>query len=327
MEATGVYWIPVYEILEARGFEVLPLVVSDITGVTGLRILRDIVAGHRDPEGLAEHRDLRCRASKRCHTRPWTTLPADPHACARCAASPDTPTPPPRQVARVRMPAFVIAPRRTLGPLEFSDGTSPRYAMSPMRRVLGCCVLVLLSAVTVSAATSELADAAMKRNGDAVRSLLQRKADVNAPQFDGTTTPHWAVRLDDLETADMLIRAGANVSAANRAGAIPMQLAALNGHAAMVEKLIKAGADTNVPLTPSGDTALMMASRTGKTDAIKVLLDGGAKVNTKETWGGTTALMWGGFRAPCGRCQDADRPRRGRQCPFQLRPRSQRPRL
>jgi len=161
-----------------------------------------------------------------------------------------------------------------------------------MRLVLLCCAVVLLSVVRVGAASTELADAAMRRNGDAVRSLLQRKADVNAPQLDGTTALHWAVRLDDLDTADMLIRAGANVSAANRAGATPMQLAALNGNAAMVEKLIKAGADSNVPLTPAGDTALMMASRTGKTDAINVLLDGGAKVNTKETWGGTTALMW-----------------------------------
>jgi hypothetical protein len=42
----------------------LPLLVSDITGVTGLRILRDIVAGQRDPEQLAAHRDHRCRASK-----------------------------------------------------------------------------------------------------------------------------------------------------------------------------------------------------------------------------------------------------------------------
>jgi ankyrin repeat protein len=161
-----------------------------------------------------------------------------------------------------------------------------------MRLVLLCCAVVLLSVVRVGAASTELADAAMRRNGDAVRSLLQRKADVNAPQLDGTTALHWAVRLDDLDTADMLIRAGANVSAANRAGATPMQLAALNGNAAMVAKLIKAGADSNVPLTTYGDTALMMASRTGKTDAINVLLDGGAKVNTKETWGGTTALMW-----------------------------------
>lgn len=140
MEATGVYWIPVYEILEARGFEVLlvnarhiqhvaarksdvvdcewlrdlhmvgllrgsfrpnnaivalraylrhrhtlvetagtcvqrmqkalvqmnvqlSLVVSDITGVTGMGILRDIVAGRRDPAHLAQHRDPRCHAS------------------------------------------------------------------------------------------------------------------------------------------------------------------------------------------------------------------------------------------------------------------------
>ena len=42
----------------------LPLVVSDITGVTGLRILRDIVAGHRDPQALARHRNYRCRASE-----------------------------------------------------------------------------------------------------------------------------------------------------------------------------------------------------------------------------------------------------------------------
>lgn len=138
MESTGVYWIPVFEILEARGFEVLLVnardvkhvpgrktdvidaqwlqqlhsfgllrgsfhphervgqlrallrhreslvaeaashiqrmqkammqmnvqlhhVVSDITGVTGLRIIRDIAAGMQDPAALAEHRDVRCK--------------------------------------------------------------------------------------------------------------------------------------------------------------------------------------------------------------------------------------------------------------------------
>ena len=140
MESTGVYWIPVFEILEARGFEVLlvnardvknvpgrktdvndaqwlqqlhahgllrgsvrphervmPLralrrhreslidqaaasiqrmqkalmqmnvqlqhVVSDITGVTGLKIVRAIVEGTHDPDVLAAYRDARCKAS------------------------------------------------------------------------------------------------------------------------------------------------------------------------------------------------------------------------------------------------------------------------
>jgi len=138
MESTGIYWIPAFEILEARGFEVLLVnardsknvpgrktdvndaqwlqqlhqygllrgsfrpsrdfaalraylrqreslleyaashiqhlqkalmqmnvqlhhVVSDITGVTGMKIIRDIVAGARDPEKLSQYRDVRCK--------------------------------------------------------------------------------------------------------------------------------------------------------------------------------------------------------------------------------------------------------------------------
>jgi len=141
MESTGVYWIPLYELLEERGFEVrlvnarhvrnvpgrktdvldcqwiqqlhtfgllrrsfrqkaeiaklrcylrhrdtliegaasfiqrmqkvlvlmnvqLHNVISDITGLTGLRILRAIVAGEHDPERLAAHRDTRIHASQ-----------------------------------------------------------------------------------------------------------------------------------------------------------------------------------------------------------------------------------------------------------------------
>jgi transposase len=141
MESTGVYWIPVFEILEARGFEVLLVnarnvknvpgrktdvndaqwlqqlhqygllrgsfhpragvaqlrtyprlrermveyaaahvqhmqkalmqmnvqlhhVVTDITGATGLRIVRAIVAGTHAPEQLATYRDVRCAASE-----------------------------------------------------------------------------------------------------------------------------------------------------------------------------------------------------------------------------------------------------------------------
>lgn len=141
MEATGVFWIPVYEILEARGLEVLlvnarhvknvpgrktdvsdcewlqqlhgvgllrgsfrpaadiaalrsylrhreslvqtastavqrmqkamiqmnlqlQVVITDIRGTTGLRIIRDIVAGQTQPKQLAKHRSPRCNASE-----------------------------------------------------------------------------------------------------------------------------------------------------------------------------------------------------------------------------------------------------------------------
>ena len=140
MESTGVYWIPLYELLEARGIEVLlvnahhvkgvpgrksdildcqwlqqlhtfgllrgsfrpdaPIaalrsvirhrdqlvesaaswvqrmqkalvlmnlqlhhVLTDVTGVTGVAILSDIVAGETDPAVLARHRDPRCKAT------------------------------------------------------------------------------------------------------------------------------------------------------------------------------------------------------------------------------------------------------------------------
>jgi len=142
------------------------------------------------------------------------------------------------------------------------------------RYVLGICSVVLLTVTNLNAAASDIADAVMKGNKDVVRSLLARKVDVNAPQIDGTTALHWAVLADDLETADLLLRAGAKVSASNREGVMPMQLAAINGNAAIIDKLIKAGADPNASLTKFGDTPLMMASRTGKTEAINVLLTG-----------------------------------------------------
>jgi uncharacterized protein len=165
--------------------------------------------------------------------------------------------------------------------------------LTTTRVIAGCCVLALLvSTEAAFAASSDLADAAMNRNRAAVRALLQKKVDVNSPQVDGTTALHWAVRSDDVDTVDLLIRAGANVKAANREGVTPMQLAAVNGNAAIIEKLIKAGADVNASLSKFGDTALMLAARTGRMDAIKLLLDSGAQVNVVETWGGTTPLMW-----------------------------------
>ena len=90
------------------------------------------------------------------------------------------------------------------------------------------------------------------------------------------------------------------MKAANRDGATPLFLASQNGSAAMIEILLKAGADPNAPILSHGETALMMAARSGKLDAVKILLDHGAQVNAKENLRGTTATDVGGGAGPCG---------------------------
>ena len=162
-----------------------------------------------------------------------------------------------------------------------------------MTRLVSCCIAaLLLGATAVRAATPEVADAAMRGDREAVRAALARRADVNLPQVDGTSALHWAVERDDLDMADALIRAGARVAARTREGVLPLQLAAINGSAPMIDRLLKAGAEPDTQLTPAGDTAVMMAARTGASAAIRLLVEAGANVNARETWGGTTALMW-----------------------------------
>ena len=39
-------------------------VTTDITGLTGMQIVRDIASGVTDPNALASHRHSRCRASE-----------------------------------------------------------------------------------------------------------------------------------------------------------------------------------------------------------------------------------------------------------------------
>ncbi len=125
----------------------------------------------------------------------------------------------------------------------------------------------------------------------AARALIDQRVDVNAREADGTTALHWAAHHNDLRTADLLIRAGAVVSAANRYGVTPLVLACTNGNAAIVERLLGAGADANTRM-PGGQTVLMTAARTGNVGVLKALLARGADVNARESTRGQTALMW-----------------------------------
>jgi ankyrin repeat protein len=156
---------------------------------------------------------------------------------------------------------------------------------------IGFAALAYAGGIGAFSPDQALADAMERSDIAAVRSLLDRKAEVDAAQSDGMTALHWAVRHDDIASAKMLLAAGARAAAATRYGVTPIYLAALNGNAAIIDLLLKAGVDAKAA-NPGGETALMTASRTGKLDAVKLLIDRGADLNAKEGERGHTALMW-----------------------------------
>src|SRR5580658_760187 len=141
-----------------------------------------------------------------------------------------------------------------------------------------------------SSARPALLDAAKNGDKDALRALLATKVDVNAAEADGATALHWVSYRDDLESADLLIRAGANVNAATDLGVTALWAASQNGSAAMVGKLLAAGANPNLALL-SGETPVMVAARSGYPDIVRQLLAKDANVNARGPRG-HTALMW-----------------------------------
>jgi len=156
--------------------------------------------------------------------------------------------------------------------------------------LLGAFVVILSISAGIGAAGSDVANAIERGDVAAARALVQKGADVNAPQSDGATALHWAVYRDSVEAVDMLMRAGAK-SAANREGMTPLAMAALYGDPRIVDRLLKGGADAKA-LGPNGESMVMFAARNGNPDVIRLLVEAGANVNAREPLRGTTALMW-----------------------------------
>ena len=143
-----------------------------------------------------------------------------------------------------------------------------------------------------AAVESPVADAAMHSDYDTVRSLLREGADVNTAQGDGMTALHWAAVNGQLDTAKMLLYAGANLRATTRLHAYsPLHLASRSGHADTVKLFLDSGADATVTTT-TGVTSLMLAASSGSADAVAALIVGRVEVNARETGRGQTALMF-----------------------------------
>ena len=165
-----------------------------------------------------------------------------------------------------------------------------------MKRLLGvsaCGALLMTAWLGAAPSPSSVADAAMKGDRDALRALLKQGADVSAAKGDGMTALHFAAERGDAAMTEMLVYAGANVSAVTRIGHYtPLHIASRAGNVAVVQALLKAGANVSARTTTSGVTPLHLAASSGNAEVVALLLDHGANADAGESEWGQTPLMF-----------------------------------
>jgi len=161
-----------------------------------------------------------------------------------------------------------------------------------------------------------LASAALTGDMSAVRSLLDKGADVNAKWREGGTALMAAAVIGHADVMRVLLERGADVNSRNNEGHTALMLAienvsdadairrlvALNPRAnpdslggapqptvTIVRVLLDGGADVNAA-TNEGDTALMYAVSMGDPEIVRALIEKGARVNARNNRG-QPALM------------------------------------
>ncbi len=165
-----------------------------------------------------------------------------------------------------------------------------------MTRVKSAVALGLAAALGAAALPTDesLLDAA--RNGDVevVHALLAEGADPNATTGDGMTALHWAAEQGHAAVAELLLSAGADVEAKTRVGSYtPLHLASRSGSAPIARALLDAGADPHAAAINSGVTPLhFAAAAVDGSGVVKALLKAGADVDARETSSGQTTLMF-----------------------------------
>ena len=126
---------------------------------------------------------------------------------------------------------------------------------------------------SVSAQTDvRLVTALKNQNTAAARALIRQRVDVNAPDVDGFDSAAVGGALERPRDRQGSSCGGAKPNAGNRYGVTPLHEAATIGSAAIVNALLRAGAQANAAYG-EGETALMLAARSGNVESVKLLLE------------------------------------------------------
>ena len=116
-------------------------------------------------------------------------------------------------------------------------------------------------------------------NGTMVELLLGAGADPNTALPGGETALMTCSRTGRVDAVKALLARGAVVDAKeSERGQTALMWAAAEGHAEVIDLLIKSGADFRLRLA-SGFTPYLLAVREGRTEAVRTLLKAGASVN------------------------------------------------
>ena len=126
-----------------------------------------------------------------------------------------------------------------------------------------------------------------RSNMDFFDYLLKRRARINSRNRNGETALSLAAYKGKLPFVKRLVEAGADV---NLYGWPPLIYASFNGHAAVVDYLLKKGAEVNAT-TANGSTALLFAARFGHLEVVELLLQNNADPNLANERG-ATAIDW-----------------------------------
>jgi ankyrin repeat protein len=136
--------------------------------------------------------------------------------------------------------------------------------------------------------------AASEGHLEVARMLLERKANVNALDDDGSTPLHqasqylWSEDPDIAQLVRLLLDDGADIHALDNSGNTPLHFAASEGHLEVARMLLELKADVNA-LNKEGSTPLHQAFETWREnpDIMRLLLDHGADANVHDKSGNT----------------------------------------
>jgi len=142
--------------------------------------------------------------------------------------------------------------------------------------------------------STELVQAVRAGDVERTRQVLAAGADIHLRDGEGATLLMLASHAGNLPLVRALIKAGAEVNASDARGWTALMKAAYNaeldrGFADVAQALIDAGANVEMPIT-YGIRPLMLAAGYGETAVVETLLRAGADVMARND-GGLTALM------------------------------------